>query len=331
VIDKNYEEFQKTNILTRHEKGYKGKGSIVVVLDDAGKPYELTNVIDPFNDNKDGYGHKSQVSQVVREVAPEADIVVFSWFKGFKQEIVDWIKEHEEEISFINCSFNTRIQTEIFEQLEDVDIPIIVSSGNSADDEVGSGAEYPWTIAVGAWEEYRDNRARYSNYGEDLDIVAYTNIFINTPSGNKMMFNGTSCSAPMVCGMLAIYDGWRKENGLSKMTRDETLEFVRSNTIDKLEEGFDFESGHGLFILPSEIPQVDVVIEEPVEEPIEGDDDLEFKDMQGHWAEQYVDFVSEKGIMTGFPDETFKPDNVMTRAEVATVIARMLGFEVEKK
>jgi hypothetical protein len=255
VIEYNKSEFEKMNILKWREAGYTGKGSVVVVLDTPHKPYPHTNVIDPLNDNNNLYGHKGQVAQVIREIAPDAEIVVFSWTKSKKQEIIDWIKEHESEIDVINVSLALNTSLNMFKQLESVDVPIFLSTGNGSKDRIQSMAKENWVIAVGAWEEHRDNKASYSNYGDGIDIVAYTNIYITAPKG-KINFNGTSCSAPVASSLIAIYNGFRKEKGFSKMTRAEVFEFVKSNTIDKLEKGFDVKSGYGLFILPKDIPSI---------------------------------------------------------------------------
>lgn len=328
MIDKNRAEFINMNVLKWREAGYTGKGSTVVVLDTPHKPYPHTNVVDLFNDNNSMYGHKGQVAQVIREVAPDSEIIVFSWTKSKKQEIIDWIKEHESEIDVINVSLALNTSLDMFKQLESVDVPIFLSTGNGSKDKIQTMAKEDWLIAVGAWEEHRDNKALYSNYGEGIDIVAYTNIYITAPKG-EINFNGTSCSAPVASSLVAIYNGFRKKQGLSKMTRAEAFEFVKVNTVDKLEKGFDIKSGHGLLILPAEIPTI-----EQTETPhIEESDEMRFKDMENHWAKDYVDFVADKGLMKGYEegapgpeDDTFRPDAPMTRAEVATVIARMMGF-----
>jgi hypothetical protein len=337
-------EFEKCNITTWHKAGFKGKGGVVVVLDDNGRPHEHTRVIEPFNDSHDKVNHKTNVCSVVREVAPDSTIYAFNWFAGHKEEIVAWIKEHELEIDAINCSFNGRVSMDVFEKLEDVDIPIITASGNSGyDNKVNDVARYNWTIAVGAWLEHNDQKASYSNSGEDLDIVSYTNIYIPTSDGydRLMYFNGTSCAAPMVSGMLAIYNGWLSENGLKKLSREEAKEFILDNTIDKDKRGFDVYSGHGLFILPKNIPDIKPIPEEEEEQPEptpEEDDNMtEFKDIKGRWSEDYINYMVDKGYMKGYEegqpgpeDDLFRPDRPMTREEVATVLARMDGF-VKKK
>lgn len=316
MLEQNKSEFEKSNILYWHNNGYKGKGSVIVVLDDTSKPHEHTRAITPLNDYVDKVGHKTNVCSVVREVAPEATIYAFSWFGSLKEQIIEWIFAHQTEIDVINCSFSATIAESLFEKLKSLDIPVIVASGNNGNSQLNSLPKLDWTIAVGAWEEYRDMRASYSNYGLGLDIVAYTNIYIPTSAGydRTMLFNGTSCATPVVSGMLGIYNGWRKENGLPKLSREQAKQFLKDNAADKYTKGFDLESGHGLFILPSEIPTIQEV------------DEMVFKDTSTHWAKQEIDFISEQKIMNGFPDGTFQPDKTMTRAEVATVIARMMGF-----
>lgn len=49
-----------------------------------------------------------------------------------------------------------------------------------------------------------------------------------------------------------------------------------------------------------------------------------FKDITGHWAEENILKMQAEGIINGYADGTFKPDKAITRAEVATIIARLL-------
>jgi len=46
-----------------------------------------------------------------------------------------------------------------------------------------------------------------------------------------------------------------------------------------------------------------------------------FSDVNGHWAEQYIIDVVEKGIMVGYSDNTFRPDKAISRAELAMLIS----------
>ncbi|MCI5643690.1 MAG: N-acetylmuramoyl-L-alanine amidase [Peptoniphilus sp.] len=79
-------------------------------------------------------------------------------------------------------------------------------------------------------------------------------------------------------------------------------------------------------------------IEKPIEWKIDLSKDSEFgeiaskekeekvmkKDYKNHWAEKEIDEVKEAGIMKGYEDGSFKPDEKITRAEVAVIISKLL-------
>ena len=54
-----------------------------------------------------------------------------------------------------------------------------------------------------------------------------------------------------------------------------------------------------------------------------------FTDVNGHWAEETINRLKEHEIISGYYDDTFKPDEDMTRAELVTVIDNILGIEHE--
>lgn len=51
-----------------------------------------------------------------------------------------------------------------------------------------------------------------------------------------------------------------------------------------------------------------------------------FPDLQGHWAQSLISTLLEKGIVSGYPDGTFKPDQPITRAEFSAILCRALGI-----
>ena len=53
-------------------------------------------------------------------------------------------------------------------------------------------------------------------------------------------------------------------------------------------------------------------------------DDFVFNDTKNHWAQADIEKVSKAGIMKGYSDGTFKPEKLITRAELATVIGRII-------
>jgi hypothetical protein len=50
-------------------------------------------------------------------------------------------------------------------------------------------------------------------------------------------------------------------------------------------------------------------------------------DITGHWAEDAIRRCMERGLMVGYPDGSFQPDKPVTRAELATVLRRLMLVE----
>ncbi|KAB2953778.1 hypothetical protein F9B85_03940 [Heliorestis acidaminivorans] len=44
------------------------------------------------------------------------------------------------------------------------------------------------------------------------------------------------------------------------------------------------------------------------------------EDARGHWAQNWIDKMIQKGFVSGYPDGTFQPDKQITRAEFATIV-----------
>jgi parallel beta-helix repeat protein len=47
-----------------------------------------------------------------------------------------------------------------------------------------------------------------------------------------------------------------------------------------------------------------------------------FADVQGHWAEQQIRVLASRGIITGFPDGNFKPNDPVTRVQFAAIVLK---------
>lgn len=46
-----------------------------------------------------------------------------------------------------------------------------------------------------------------------------------------------------------------------------------------------------------------------------------------HWAAKQIEVLTEKGVIVGYPDGTFKPDDNVSRAEFASMAIKALGQE----
>lgn len=258
MISDNKNEFDKSGITKWREitKDFKEIVTIVV-LDDAEPPREFDKIELPIADHKKTTkGHKKQVCGVIRQCTDDnARIVAFNWFGG-REQATQWIKDNAQDIDIINCSFSDTMNDEL-NFIRDLKIPIICSSGNKGDkskDGLSFPSYYDWTIAIGAIEERYNRVSDYSNGGALLDAVAYTDIYIPLVEDvakyeDTILFNGTSCAAPMATSMLYYYIKWRKNIGLPKLTNEEARTFIHKHSEDILEKGKDYSSGYGIFKL----------------------------------------------------------------------------------
>jgi len=53
-----------------------------------------------------------------------------------------------------------------------------------------------------------------------------------------------------------------------------------------------------------------------------------FTDVAGHWAEQYICGLNQKGLVNGTAPTTFDPDAYISRAALAKIVVNVFGFEV---
>lgn len=54
----------------------------------------------------------------------------------------------------------------------------------------------------------------------------------------------------------------------------------------------------------------------------------DFKDMKGHWAEDAVNTLADRGVIDGFTNELFAPDEEVTRAQYLKMIMETTGMDV---
>ena len=52
----------------------------------------------------------------------------------------------------------------------------------------------------------------------------------------------------------------------------------------------------------------------------------DFSDISPHWAKDYIKTLADDGIINGFSDNTFKPDNSITRAEFTKIVCKAFGI-----
>ena len=53
-----------------------------------------------------------------------------------------------------------------------------------------------------------------------------------------------------------------------------------------------------------------------------------FRDVRGHWANDEIDAYVRRGVISGYGDMTFRPDNNITRAEFLTLLSRVYSWNI---
>ena len=51
-----------------------------------------------------------------------------------------------------------------------------------------------------------------------------------------------------------------------------------------------------------------------------------FSDVAGHWAEDWIEQLADEGITGGYPDGTYRPNSLVTRAEMAVFLVRTFNI-----
>ena len=60
---------------------------------------------------------------------------------------------------------------------------------------------------------------------------------------------------------------------------------------------------------------------------LQGNSDMSFNDLDNHWAKNYLKIAYALGIVSGFEDRTFKPNDFITREQMAVMIVKAKKFK----
>lgn len=141
------------------------------------------------------------------------------------------------------------------------------------------------------------------------------------------------------------------QNLFSQLSGDENIEEIRALFVDVTKECYEKENesvpqspskdkdkgggGGGGVSAPEPKPVEPTIPTEPTT-PTEPEEEKpvstpEFSDMTQHWAKDAVDTLTQSGIIGGFPDGTFRPNDSVTRAQFTVMVARALGISSDEK
>lgn len=328
--------------------GYTGKGVKIAVIDSGinSKHPDLSvaggaSMIDNTSPFTDGAGHGTHVAGVIAALnnsigvvgaAPDAEIysvkVLASSGVGSLEDVLEGIQwAIDQDMDIINLSLTTDYNIPELEALlkkaNELGIIIVAAAGNIEivdtrgnyipnKGDVLYPARYPSVIAVGSTDT--NNRlSGFSYRGPSIEIVApgqgiYSTFSTIATSGHDdyESSEGTSVSTPFVSAVFAQY-----KEAYPHLTNAQLRASVKRSVIDLGLKGKDNLYGHGLV----QSLQSKVAL---------------FPDLRtDYWYSESIQYIFDRGIVTGFPDGTYRPESTITRAEAMTMIGRALGLKTD--
>lgn len=112
----------------------------------------------------------------------------------------------ERDVTIVNMSFGgpENIYKDVARLGADSDVLMVAAAGNDGSATLTYPAADENVIGVGALAENEWNLADYSNYGENVDLVAPGTVYTTKIGGGYDTIYGTSFASPIVAGALAL-------------------------------------------------------------------------------------------------------------------------------
>ncbi|WP_083448426.1 InlB B-repeat-containing protein [Lysinibacillus macroides] len=156
-----------------------------------------------------------------------------------------------------------------------------------------------------------------NNNGNDHSLPAKVKITLHTNGGTAlapidMAYNTKISDLPVPTREGYRFDGWYQDEALTKPWVADTV----------LRENISLYAKWAA--LPVEEPQ-------PQPEPEAPSPSVTFSDIERHWAKDMIEELTAQGIIQGFEDGTFRPNEAISRMHVAALIGRAFTFEPKRE
>lgn len=237
-----------------HDAGYTGKGISILSMEQvkSQSKFPYVTAINGFGDDDNGHG--SKVMEQMKVIAPDANYFTCSK-KGsaedsWKPLYLDYILKNK--IPLVTTSKLSDVyklgetKEKYMQECIDNGTTFFIGAGNRktlGGKDIYEEAKSDKYLAIGActYDDGDVGKAFYSCEGEELDYM--TIVGYNGESG-------TSFATNRFCAMCALVQQMFLEKVGRTLKRYELEAFIRDNLKDLKTEGFDVETGYGLFILP---------------------------------------------------------------------------------
>lgn len=84
-------------------------------------------------------------------------------------------------------------------------------------------------------------------------------------------------------------------------------------------------NNRGLMNLPSGLTNVKAIVSNGLTTMVLKQESESFSDISDHWASKYIYDLFSKGIINGYEDNTFRPENLISREEAAQMLSNYMG------
>lgn len=244
-----------------HRQGYKGKG-IKILSDEKVCKKKHPDVISPAGFNSKS-GHGDDVMSHIKLVAPDATFIAYPFngkfgSKSYECNSADYIRNQGVHI-FTSSNlgdYPTIGKQNAIQDCIKSGCIFFIAAGNKGNNGLKAESRYEGYLAIGGvrpiftgkyngeepiydWSNLQ--RVSYSSVGEELDYVTLAEI---------IGVAGTSFCSPVFAGMCGLVQQFFIEKTGIPLKPIEMNRFVMDNLVDVHAEGFDTETGHGLFRLP---------------------------------------------------------------------------------
>jgi subtilisin family serine protease len=236
-VDYTHEDLDDGRVRTDIDKDYVNDDDDA--MDDHGHGTHVAGTIAAETNNGIGVAGVMWVA----EILPIK--VLNEWGSGYSSDVAEGIRYAADQgADVINMSLGSRscsqtIADAVNYAYFDKGVVIVAAAGNN-----GSSISYPAkfdpVIAVGA-TDHNDHRAYFSNYGDELDVVAPgVTIFSTVPNDGYDAFSGTSMASPHVAGVAGLLLAQRPH-----LSNGQVREILRQSADDLGQGGFDPYYGYG--------------------------------------------------------------------------------------
>ncbi|MGA1940679.1 S8 family peptidase [Arcobacter sp. YIC-310] len=232
-------KYQKDLNLRNYWAKNKGEGINIAIIDDgfdlSSEEFSDTNVIFSYDvDNKtldaspklkyDTHGTKvagiifaKHNGNNVEGIAPKANFIAIRQTTNKISDIIlAFSVAQKAGAKIINCSWNSPFLVEIVRDvIKDIitkDVAIVFAAGNDSLElkSLSIEASIPEVVTVGA-------RQKFSNYGKYVDFILDSSVMSIDKNKNLVMFGGTSASAPIISGLIALNLAFEPEKSIDKV------------------------------------------------------------------------------------------------------------------